>query len=201
MTMPFRIAAIAVLSLAQLIAAGWSIVRYESTLRSGTAYRIRTIAVDPQDAFRGRYVAVRPSIIVPEPIDAETRHLLEQMQSGETGYVVLATGDDGFARVAQVHTTPPAAGDYLKVGDVFPQWTRETQPGQQPTRVGYVVNFPFDRYYMNEAAAPVAEQRYFEAARRDATSRAWLAIRVKDGAGVIEGLFIDGVPIEEVIRK
>jgi len=44
--------------------------------------------------------------------------------------------------------------------------------------------------------APQAQQQQQHATRRNAQSRAWLAVRVKNGAGVIEGLLIDGVPIE-----
>ena len=65
---------------------------------------------------------------------------------------------------------------------------------------GYTISFSFNRYYMNEAAAPMAEDKYVEASRRNAEARAWLNVRVKDGTAVIEGLVIDGVPIEELIR-
>ena len=51
-----KIAALAVLCVAQLGAATSSIVRHESILRSGVPYRIRAAPVDPADAFRGRYV-------------------------------------------------------------------------------------------------------------------------------------------------
>lgn len=196
-----RIAAFAVLSVAQLAAATWSIVRYESTLRSGALYRIRTMPVDPADAFRGRYVAVRPSILLAKPVASDTEQLVQQIQSGGKGYVVLATAADGFARAAQIVAEPPAEGDYLEIARAWEQWNQDRQPGATPTIAGYNLEFSFDRYYMNEAAAPEAQMRYAEASRRNAAARAWLAVRVKNGAGVIEGLMIDGVPIEDVLAS
>jgi uncharacterized membrane-anchored protein len=195
MSAPVKIAILVVLCLAQLAAAGSSIVKYETTLRSGALYRIRSIPIDPADAFRGRYVAVSPSITIPAPIDAETERLLLRIQSGERGYVVLATDDEGFARVGQILMEPPAQGDYLAIASAWPQWTATAQDA---TRTGYTINFSFDRYYMNEQAAPEAENQFRAAARRNSASRAWLTVRVRNGAGVIEGLFVDGVPIEQL---
>ena len=59
---------------------------------------------------------------------------------------------------------------------------------------------PFDRYYMAEAAAPAAEQRYREASRRGTNRDTWITVRVRNGVGVIDGLFIDGVRIEDAVR-
>jgi uncharacterized membrane-anchored protein len=190
-----KAALLGLLGVAQLIAAGWSIARYESTLRSGTLYRIRIEPVDPADAFRGRYIAVRPSIRIPAPIDLETKQLLNRIENREPGYVVLANDADGFARISQVLPAPPAQGDYLKVAYAWELPAREAQGDQPATAGGYNVQFSFDRYYMNERAAPAAEQRFFEATGRNSSSRAWLAVRVKDGVGVIESLFIDGVEL------
>jgi uncharacterized membrane-anchored protein len=191
-----KAAVLGLLSVAQLTAAGWSIARYESTLRSGTLYRIRVEPVDPADAFRGRYVAVRPSIRIPEPIDLETRQLLDRIQNRDEGYVVLGSDADGFARVSAVLMAPPARGDYLKVAYAWDLMLRAAQVDQAGTTGGYVVAFSFDRYYMNERAAPAAEQQFVEAAGRNSSRRAWLAVRVKDGVGVIESLFIDGVELK-----
>ena len=197
-----RILVLVVLSVAQVAAAAWSIARYESTLASGAPYKIRVAPVDPADAFRGRYVAVQPSITIATPIAPDTERLLQAIQAASsTGYVVLATDAEGFARAAQVLTVAPPAGDYLQVERVWPRWSTQPDPRQsgQLQIIGYNLGFTFDRADMNEAAAPAAQQRYFEVTGRSAGTRAWLAVRVKNGAGVIEGLFIDGVAIEEIL--
>lgn len=200
MSTRMKTAALAALSVAQLAAATWSIARYESTLASGVSYRIRTIPIDPADAFRGRYVAVQPAIRMSMPPASEMEELIARIQDGETGYVQLTTGGDGFAQVGQLLAGPPAQGDYLKIAHIRQRWTPARQPGAEATSAGYDIVFSFDRYYMNEAAAPEAQNRYAQTLRQDAASEAWLTVRVKDGIGVIEGLFIDGVPIEELVR-
>jgi uncharacterized membrane-anchored protein len=203
MSTRIKVAGLVVLSLVQLGAASWSIVRYERILVSGTPYKIRTEPIDPGDPFRGRYVAVRPAIVVAKPIAPETERLLQSIQTGDAvkTYVTLATDSEGFARVAGVLREPPAAGDYLAIDGATPNFApRPDKPGESEV-TGYTISFSFNRYYMNEAAAPMAEDKYVEASRRNAEARAWLNVRVKDGTAVIEGLVIDGVPIEELIRR
>ena len=191
---------LALLSVTQLTAAGWSIARYESVLRSGAPYKIRIEPIDPADAFRGRYVQIAPAIRISMPVSVETRELIDRIQNGEQGYVVLARDADGFARIAQVLTAPPAQGDYVKIAHVWEQWSTDPPPaGGQPTALGYNVRLPFDRYYMHERVAPEAAQQFFEAARRNSPRRAWITIRVKEGVGVIEGLFIDDIAIEKIV--
>jgi uncharacterized membrane-anchored protein len=200
MTTRVAVVLLAVLSALQLGAAAWSIARYESTLASGALYRIRTAAVDPADAFRGRYVAVQPSITLAEPIAAETRDLLDSSPGDRRRiYVGLAAGADGFATAAQILTEPPASGDYLEIEQAWPQWDQRTPAGGEPRRIGYMLTFSFDRYYMNETAAPAAERKYFDAQGPDSASRAWVTVRVKDGLGVIENLYVNGVPIEQAV--
>jgi uncharacterized membrane-anchored protein len=203
MSTRIKVAGLVVLSFVQLGAASWSIVRYERILASGTAYKIRTEPIDPADPFRGRYVAVRPAIVVAKPIALEVERLLQSMQTGDAvkTYVTLASDTDGFALVTDVVREPPAAGDYLAIDGVTPNFApRPDKPGESEV-TGYTVSFSFNRYYMNEAAAPMAEDKYVEASRRNTEARAWLNVRVKDGTAVIEGLVIDGVSIEELIRR
>jgi uncharacterized membrane-anchored protein len=151
--------------------------------------------VDPADAFRGRYVTVRPSIRILDPIAPETERLLWARTGSEPGtaYVVLESDAEGFARARQIVAEPPAAGDYLEIGHASTAWDTG-----QPKRIGYDLTFAFDRYYMTETAAPAAAERYVNATRQSSTARAWLTVRVKNGVGVIDGLFIDGAPIEQV---
>lgn len=197
MSSRLKLALLGTLALLQIGVTASSILKYESTLRTGVLYRIPTMPIDPADPFRGRYVAVRPAITMRNPIAPETIDVLERMQNGEKGYVVLASDDTGFARAAAVVREPPPQGDYLEIAHAWPEWEESRQPNTPSTRVGFTLLFSFDRYYMNDAAAPQAQQRAAEAARTRNESRTWLAVRVRNGVGVIEGLFVDGVPIEQ----
>lgn len=191
-----RVIALVVLSVAQLVAAVWSIARFESTLSSGTPYKMRVRPVDPADAFRGRYVAVQPSLTIDKSLVPESDRLTTDLyQNPPKAFVILGTDAQGFARADRIVADRPSGVDYLAIDRVW----ETLNPGRTPPAV-FTMSFPFDRYYMNEAAAPAAQQRYWEATRRNASSTAWLTVRVRNGLGVIEGLYIDGVPIEDVVK-
>jgi hypothetical protein len=62
------------------------------------------------------------------------------------------------------------------------------------------VALPFDRYYLPEDLAPAAEQAYRTLASREpGPTRAWVDVRVRDGHAVLEELYLDGVPVREVL--
>ncbi len=62
------------------------------------------------------------------------------------------------------------------------------------------LQLPFDRFYMEEAKAPAAEAAYREHNRKGAQD-AYVIVRVLEGAGVIEDLYVGGKPIEDVVSK
>jgi uncharacterized membrane-anchored protein len=200
-----KAALLIVLSAAQLTAAAWSIARYEMTLANGSIYKVKTVPVDPADPFRGRYVAIQPVLPAPQRLSPEIVALLDQAGSfrpnteRKTAYVVLGSDAEGFAQVVEVVAEPPRAGDYLKIASVRLRPIQPAEQGRQPEFVRDIV-LPFDRYYMGETAAPAAEQRYRETARRGDDIDTWVTVRVRNGIGVIEGLFIDGVRIEDAVR-
>lgn len=205
MRLSLKVLLLVVLGVAQLTAAAWSIVRYEITLATGTVYRMKTAPVDPADPFRGRYVAIQPVLTLAQPPSPEVVALVDQVgtfrpnTARTTAYAVLGTGADGFAHVVEVVREPPRTGDYVEIAGVRRRAIEPVEQGRQPELVRDIV-LPFDRYYLAEASAPAAEQRYREAARRDAGSQTWITVRVRNGIGVIEGLFIDGVRIEDALR-
>lgn len=154
---------------AQLVFAVGMIWRAEDALR-GTAYLFQTAPVDPVDWMRGRYVRLAfPLVSV--PFAAGT-----QPVAGKQGFATLAVGEQGYARMVELHPEPPAGVDSLRVDVV--RVRRKTAS----------VRLPFDRFYMDEQRAPevdalMAQQR----------GRAAVVIRVHEGEGVIERLEVEGL--------
>lgn len=148
----------------------------ERTLREGRAYKFRTQPVDPYDAFRGRYVALR---LEPNTVSGAN------FQAGSTAYVTLAEGPDGFVKFTGVSLERPAGQDYLKVKT---GWSNSVQ-------------LPFDRFYMEEKAAPAAERAYRERSQQGGARDAFVIVRVLDGRGVIENLYVAGKPITQFVKK
>jgi len=171
------------------------ILQREIVLKDGVLLKFKTAPVDPFDAFRGRYVALRMD---QNTLPVPPGRLLHR---GQTVYVPISVGADGFAVLATILTHRPTGMVYLecKVGHVINEG--DLGGARQGFKSSTVrLDLPFDRYYMEEKAAPVAERIY---RRRTAGGRreAYILVRVKDGMAVIQALYVGGRPIEEAVRR
>ena len=167
---------------AQLAVPAWMIVNQEQILRSGELFKFQTAPVDPYDAFRGRYVWLRiEQNSLPVPAGAQWKH-------GQEVFALIETGTNGLSRLSELRATRPIGRPYLTV------------------RVNWVVGqtaylrVPLDRFYMEESLAPAAEKAYREHSR-GSQRNAYITVRIRDGSGAIENLWIDGVPIREFVAK
>jgi uncharacterized membrane-anchored protein len=168
----------------QLAAPLGQVLRHEDVLRTGTLYKFRTAPVDPYDAFRGKYVALGyadTSTTVRKGVTLKYR---------SPAYVALQTGADGFAQFGELNIEPPPTGDYVRVEY---QWGTETNAQ---------FRLPFDKFFMEESAAPKAEDAYrrFGNRRAQTNDQTYVVVRVKGGRGVIENLYIKDTPIREFIK-
>jgi uncharacterized membrane-anchored protein len=62
------------------------------------------------------------------------------------------------------------------------------------------LQLPFDRYYAEEQLAPEIEQAYRANSRRG-EQKAFIAVRVRKGRGVLEELYIEDLPVAEYLRQ
>jgi len=166
----------------QLAVPAWMILEREWTLREGEVFKFKTQPVDPADAFRGRYVWLRPepdTVTVP---DAGTWHY------GQKAFAVLGTGTNGFAIVKRLERTRPAGESALQVCASWSDGKRVHINWQG-----------LDRYYMTEDKAPAAEAAYREHNRRT-NQTCSITVRVRGSVGVIENLYIENQPIQTWLR-
>ncbi|MFZ7127681.1 MAG: GDYXXLXY domain-containing protein [Desulfobacterales bacterium] len=172
--------------IAQLAVPLGQIRKYEDILRTGETYKFRTAPVDPYDAFRGRYVALNYADTV-----AELRQD-ENLESHAPAYVRLLRDETGFAQYGEISGEPPGKGDFLRV-----EYLNAT--GSGPAAANF--RLPFDRFFMEETKAPRAEAAYRKYGNRRGPpgGDTYVLVRVKDGRGVIEDLFIDGKPVGEFL--
>jgi uncharacterized membrane-anchored protein len=162
--------------LAQWLVPVSMIIGRERVLEQGTEVNFRVVPVDPYDPFRGRYVRINVQPVIDEAIEWP-----QDLKRGEAAYVILEPDTEGFARATAVVAERPG-GLFLK-GKVL--WPRSRS-----------LDFGLDRYYMNEKMAPATERLVAERLRQDATVH--VSVRILDGESVITGLFVDGVPVEEI---
>jgi uncharacterized membrane-anchored protein len=172
----------ALVAVAQLGVPAWMIASQERILATGELFKFHTAPVDPYDAFRGRYVSLRiEQNALPIPSGA-------QWKNGQEVFALIETDTNGFSRLGELRGTRPDGRPYLTV-----------RVNQIAGQTAYL-RVPLDRYYMEENLAPEAEQAYREHSR--ATNRtAYITVRVRDGNGVVENLWIDGTPIHEFLAR
>ena len=164
----------------QLLIPASMILEQETVLHKGKEYKLRSQPIDPYDAFRGRYVRLgfdTTTIAVPEN---------HRKRNTQKAYAFLDTDDQGFSFIKEIVFDTPTGTDYLRV------------------RIGTIRNgkatviWPFERYYMEESKAPEAEKLYRS---RNDESEAYITVRIYKGTGVIAGLYIDDMRIEERINQ
>jgi len=181
-----RFALFVVVALVQLAMAGGAIVKSELALRTGEAFRFRIQPVDPVDAFRGRYVAIRFAVDhAPVADEAAVR-------PRKFIFVPIDVDADGYAALGRADVDPPADGAYLRLraGVVTPD-----EDGNQQVWV----QMPFRRFYLDEDLAPRAERAVWGGRRGQ--REASVSVRIRHGVGVLEELYIDDVPIHQWLAE
>lgn len=156
------------------------IAQREIILNRGVQFKFRTVPVDPFDAFRGRYVALR----------IEGNHLPEpdgiKLKNNQSVFVLIEEDEEGFARLAAIVPRPYGLQPYIRAK------VKNVSGGRVHLK------FPVDRYYMEEKSAGQAEESY---RRRSGKRDAYITVRIKGGYAVVESLFVGGRRIEDAVRQ
>ena len=173
----------AVAALVQLVVPAAMIAKRESALRHGETFRFRTAPVDPYDAFRGRYVALsfnQRSVGLPPDHGYSRRQRV---------HAILSEDEDGYAFFSGIQRERPASGAYLS-----------TRIAYLSSHTNAFLHIPFDRLYMKETEAPEAERAYLRH-NHPINRTAFVNVRIQRGFGVIEDLYLDGVPIRDYLAQ
>jgi uncharacterized membrane-anchored protein len=174
-----RLIIFVLVALAQITVPASMIWKRQRTLREGRVWKFRTAPVDPVDAMRGRYLALR--------FETEQFPYSGTLPYGKTVYIKLKEDAGGFATVDQVSETPSAGDDVVQAESLGAY----DQKGR--------VKFSFDQLWVTEANAPAAEQAYAAHSRREKID-AYVAVRVIAGDAGIEELYIAGQPLRDYLR-
>jgi len=153
--------------------------QWEDIRQTGQQYQWLTTPVDPYDALRGRYVDLGFKA-AQGPLASG-----EKLSNGQTVYATLGVDANGYAYISTVSANKPETGDYVKARALY------LSGGMM-----HVV-LPFNRYYMREDLAPAAEIAYRKSAGKDGR----VIVRIKNGMGVVEQLYIGEKTIEERINS
>jgi len=176
-------------ALAQLYVPAKMIFDREDVLETGTEYKFRTAPIDPNDPFRGKYITLSY---------VNNNYLVKDDGSwvdGESGFVTILNDKDGFAFIGAVSKVKPSnTQDFLKTK------MRLINPDDFDPKVKLLIEYPFDRYYMGEFKANDAERAYNKSLQ-DTTRITYALVMIKNGDAVLKDVLIDGISIEEIVRK
>nr|WP_299072846.1 GDYXXLXY domain-containing protein [uncultured Allomuricauda sp.] len=171
--------------LMQLSVPAKMILDKEDVLASGKEYKFKTAPVDPNDPFRGKYITLRydeNTIEIPKEHD---------WVRGDDIFISLTEDDDGFAKIKSVSKEKLSEKEgFVKaeVGYITSYTTTEL-----------IIDYPFDRFYMEESKAHDAELTYTES-QLDTTSVTYALVNIKNGDAVLKDVLIDGQSIREIVK-
>jgi uncharacterized membrane-anchored protein len=173
------------LALVQWLVPGKMIVDRENIVHKGKAYRFLTEPVDPANPFIGKYMVLNFKQAI------FTANKTAYFESGQTIFALLQTDAAGFAKVTGLTTKEPSATTtYVKATVLY---ITETDAGKEVH-----LDYPFDKFFMEEYKAPKAEDLYRKA-NTDTTKKTYALVKIWKGRAVTENLIIDNKSILELI--
>ncbi|TKG95071.1 hypothetical protein EYV94_10175 [Puteibacter caeruleilacunae] len=174
-----------VIALIQLYIPSSMIMSREEVLNEGKEFRFEAAPVDPADPFRGRYLTLRCKENS-FPISGK-----DKWQRGEQIFVILEKNTDGFATIKDVSKDKPHSSEDYVIAKV--RWVANDVNRR------ITITYPFDRYYMEESKAILAEKKYLKALE-DKNTTTYLTVQIKDGEAVLKAVMINGQPIETLLE-
>ncbi len=167
-----------IMVLAQWFIPAKMILDRNELLSSGELYKFITAPVDPNDPFRGKYVALEF-----ENNNFDTG-VEDDLILGEQVFVIIINNQQGYAEIQSYSKNKPESiQNYLEVTVNRINVTDEIQK--------VFIDYPFDRFYLEEFQAEKAEEVYIEALN-DRSSKAWAEVFIKDGQAVLQDVLIEG---------
>jgi len=170
-----------VLSLVQLAIPAQMILSREYILKNGEVFKFRIEPIDPVDYFRGNY------LIINFNDNKIPVYNSKNYVSNQTVYARVENYSDGFAHFTGVSLSVPQSEYYVKTKVLY---TDEE---------AVYIKIPFERYYMDESKAKLAEEEYNKSLRDG--KDVYATVRIHNGDAVVDGLYIDGYRIEDYLRN
>jgi uncharacterized membrane-anchored protein len=163
------------------------IMKKDIVLQQGIKYKFLVAPIDPNDYFRGKYIVLnfRDNFI-------KVREYKNTRNSNNKIFVTFQPDKSGFARIREISDTRPARKDYLE-SEIW-------YMSQEKDSTSIFIEYPFNKFYMEEYKAPEAE-RVFSERLPDATQKAYALVSILKGDAVINDVFINDTSIQQVLRN
>jgi uncharacterized membrane-anchored protein len=176
-------------AIVQLYVPAKMILNNEDVLKTGKEFKFKTAPIDPNDPFRGKYITLRydDNVTVFQTTGTWERN--------EEIYVTLEEDKKGFAKIKSVSRNKPSnTSNYVKakVGYGIFKW-------QTSNRL--IIDYSFNKFYMEETKAYDAEQLYNQNIRERNEKPAFALVAIKNGDAVLKDVIIDGVSVKKIVKN
>jgi uncharacterized membrane-anchored protein len=171
-----------VMILAQWFVPGQMIYEQEQVLSEGTPYKFRTVPLDPNDPFRGKFIMLNYEM-------NKVKKPSEEVDYDEDVYVYIETDKNGFAMAT--HASQKAI-------DTDQDYVIVEPNGVYKDSLNF--SLPFNIHYMDEGKAYNAEVAVREAARDSLLVNCYGLVYVKGGRAVLSDIFVNEVPIKDYVN-
>ncbi|QIE60291.1 GDYXXLXY domain-containing protein [Rasiella rasia] len=177
------IGAFAIMVLAQWFVPAKMILDQETVLNSGTAYKFKTVPLDPNDPLRGKYISLRyemnkAALVGNQDVDWD-----------DPIFVYIKKDTEGFAVATKASATKLNTDqDYVLA--------------KAQNKYADTVRFmlPFTRFYMEESKAYPAEILVRQANRDSLLANCYGLVYIKDDTAVLDDVFVNNKPIKEYVE-
>ncbi|PWJ43774.1 GDYXXLXY domain-containing protein [Sediminitomix flava] len=173
-------------ALIQLYAPASMIFSSERILSEGETIKLKLRPIDPTDPFRGKYII----------LNYEDRTLesdsVSEYTSEKNVYLTFKQDSLGYSVPFQLHHELPNNQAALKVNVYTYSSVNEKEEVQ--------INYPHDRFYMEESKAKPAEDLVRKVLQEDQKD-CYVLLKVLDGEGVIENVYIGDLPLTSALEE
>lgn len=155
----------------------------ETAIANGQIFRFKTIPVDPNDPFRGKYIRLRYEVEQQRYPKAQ----LDNLEYNETAYATIYESY-GYANIEEISSQKPTDWrPFVKVKVV------------SQTKDSVYARLPFDKFFMEESLAQPAEDAV-RSLQSDSTSVVYAEVSVLNGNAVLQEVYINDEPIADYVR-
>jgi len=170
-------------------------------LDKGAEYKFKTRPVDPSDPFRGKYVTLDFEAESYIPKDTNEMHAYE---SGQKVFALLEYDSMGFMKINHLSKVePPQGSDYMIVTFSYAVPNYEYDDNAKIVKATPIVNveFPFNRFYVEESKASETEQLYWSTRTSNDSTVCYAKVKIYKGKATLVDVMINDRPILDVVRE
>jgi uncharacterized membrane-anchored protein len=176
-----------IMVLAQWAVPAKMIMQKDLVLKEGIKYKFLVQPIDPNDPFRGKFVVLSfRDNYFRVPVRKEA------LNNNDKIFVTFQPDKEGYARISDISGTRPDRKDYLQ--------TEIWYISQEKDSISIFVDYPFNKFYMEEYKAPETE-RVVNERLPDSAQKVYALVSILKGDAVINDVFINDSSIQQVLHS